>query len=359
MAVSLKYGNYIHSRTWKRKSAEVKARAGGHCEHCGRQGPLHTHHKTYTHLGRERDGELIALCPRCHGLEHGIYDEDALLDTFEIENKQAVGVKFAAQRKANFMTTPSLEQSKQEPGSMLDFNSRQSGGRLAFLLDAAIVAERAKDAPRAYLGASRIGENCLRKLQYEYFNTPKDFPFEGKTLRIFQRGHEGEAWMAQWLRAAGFDLRTERDGGGQFGFAVLDGRVRGHADGVFVGGPGDFGPWPRLWENKVLGAKGFGKLEKERLKKAYPVYYAQIQLYMAYFQLTENPALFTAVNANDMDIYSEDVDFDAGNAQEMSDRAVLVVRACEAGEMLPRVAQREDWFECVWCSFKKRCWSQS
>ena len=317
MAVSLKYGNYIHSRTWKRKSAEVKARAEGHCEHCGRQGPLHTHHKTYTHLGRERDGELIALCPRCHGLEHGLYDED----------------------------------------DMLDFNSRQSGGRLAFLLDAAIVAERAKDAPRAYLGASRIGENCLRKLQYEYFNTPKDFPFEGKTLRIFQRGHEGEAWMAQWLRAAGFDLRTERDGGGQFGFAVLDGRVRGHADGVFVGGPGDFGPWPRLWENKVLGAKGFGKLEKERLKKAYPVYYAQIQLYMAYFQLTENPALFTAVNANDMDIYSEDVDFDAGNAQEMSDRAVLVVRACEAGEMLPRVAQREDWFECKYCDYRTRCWN--
>lgn len=242
---------------------------------------------------------------------------------------------------------------------MLDFNTKQSGGRLAYLLDQAIVAERAKDEPRDYLGASRIGENCLRKLQYEYFNTPKDFPFEGKTLRIFHRGHEGEKWMIHWLRAAGFDLRTEKENGGQFGFSVLDGRVAGHADGVFVGGPDEFGPWPRLWENKVLGNKGFGSLEKDRLKKAYPVYYAQIQLYMAYFQLTDNPALFTAVNANDMEIYAEDVPFDAPHAQEMSDKAVLVVRASAAGDMLPRVAQREDWFECVWCSFKKRCWSQS
>ena len=317
MVVRLKYANYIQSRTWKAKSAAIKKT--GICSRCGRKAPLDTHHKTYARLGFEKDSDLIALCRACHAREHGILDED----------------------------------------SMLDFNTKQSGGRLAYMLDQAIVAERAKDAPRDYLGASRIGENCLRKLQYEYFNTPKDFPFEGKTLRIFHRGHEGEKWMIHWLRAAGFDLRTEKENGGQFGFSVLDGRVAGHADGVFVGGPDEFGPWPRLWENKVLGNKGFGSLEKDRLKKAYPVYYAQIQLYMAYFQLTDNPALFTAVNANDMEIYAEDVPFDAPHAQEMSDKAVLVVRASAAGDMLPRVAQREDWFECVWCSFKKRCWSQS
>ena len=316
MVVRLKYENYIRSQTWRKKSTAVKQ--AGVCSRCGKKAPLDTHHKTYTRLGFERDSDLIALCRACHAREHGIYKED----------------------------------------DMLDFNTRQSGGRLAFLLDQAIVAERAKDVPREYLGASRIGESCLRKLQYEYFNAPKDFPFDGKTLRIFHRGHEGEKWVAEWLRAAGFALRTEREGGGQFGFAVLDGRVRGHADGVFTDGPEDFGPWPRLWENKILGAKGFGKLEKERLKKAYPVYYAQLQLYMAYFQLTDNPALFTAVNANDMDIYAEDVAFDPPHAQEMSDRAVLVVRACEAWEMLPRIAQREDWFECKYCDYRTRCWNE-
>ena len=240
---------------------------------------------------------------------------------------------------------------------MLDFNTRNPGARLEHLLDAAIQAENAGQTPRDYLGASRIGESCVRRLQYEYFNTPKDEPFPGKTLRIFHRGHESEKWMIAWLRAAGFDLRTEKRDGGQFGFSAAGGKLRGHADGVFAGGPEDFGPWPRLWECKVLGAKGFGKLEKDKLKKAYPVYYAQVQLYMAYFQLTDNPALFTALNANDMEVYAEAVAFDSAHAQEMSDKAVRILAACAAGEQLPRIAQREDWHECKWCDYRVRCWA--
>lgn len=317
MAVRLRYGSYIQSAAWKKRSARIKAAAAGKCSRCGKAGELHTHHKTYARLGFERDGDLVCLCAACHALEHTIYNEDA----------------------------------------MLDFNIRNPGARLAHLLDAAIQAERAQDTPRDYLGASRIGESCLRKLQFEYFNMPKDTPFTGRTLRIFHRGHAGEEWMIAWLRAAGFDLRTEKEGGGQFGFCAANGRLRGHADGVFVGGPEEFGPWPRLWECKVLGAKGFGKLEKERLKKAYPVYYAQVQLYMAYFQLTDNPALFTALNANDMDVYAESVAFDGAHAQAMSDKAVSVLAACAAGEQLPRVAQREDWYECKYCDYRERCWN--
>jgi hypothetical protein len=317
MAVRLRYRQYIQSAVWKARSGKIKADVQGKCSRCGKAGTLHTHHKTYARLGHEKDGDLIALCAVCHAKEHGIYDEDA----------------------------------------MLDFNTRKPGARLVHLLDTAIQAERAEDTPRAYLGASRVGESCLRMLQYEYFNTPKDTPFPGQTLRIFHRGHEAEQWMIVWLRNAGFDLRTEKEGGGQFGFSAVEGKLRGHADGVFVGGPEEFGPWPRLWECKCLGAKGFGKLEKEGLKKAYPVYYAQVQLYMAYFQLTDNPALFTALNANDMDVYAESVVFDGAHAQAMSDRAVTVLAACAAGELLPRVAQREDWYECKYCAYRERCWN--
>jgi hypothetical protein len=161
--------------------------------------------------------------------------------------------------------------------------------------------------------------------------------------------------MTDWLRMAGFDLRTEKADGGQFSFFAAGGKLRGHADGVFVSRPEEFGPWPRLWECKCLGAKGFNGLEKERLKKAYPVYYAQVQLYMAYFQLADNPALFTALNADTMEIYAESVPFDGQCAQDMSDKAVTVLSACAAGEMLPRVAQREDWYECKYCDYSVRC----
>lgn len=61
---------------------------------------------------------------------------------------------------------------------------------------------------------------------------------------------------AYWLRAAGFDLRTERRDGGQFGFSAAGGRLRGHFDGVIVGGGPDVGiAWPALWEHKALNAR--------------------------------------------------------------------------------------------------------
>jgi hypothetical protein len=50
------------------------------------------------------------------------------------------------------------------------------------------------------------------------------------------------------------------------------------------------------------------------------------------------PALFTALNRDTMELHAELVPFDAHLAQEMSDRAVAVVRASEAGEWLPRAA---------------------
>lgn len=305
------------SPAWERKRQRKLKDVGFRCQDCGTKRRLEVHHLTYARLGKERLKDLRALCHDCHKKRHGhMRDED----------------------------------------DMLDFNTRNPAGRLGFLLDAAIRAENEKQPPREYLGASRIGENCARKLQYEYFRTPKDKPFTGQTLRIFYRGHQSEAWMIRWLRMSGFDLRTENADGGQFGFVTAGGKLRGHADGVFVGGPDEFGPWPRLWECKCLGAKGWNKLEKERLKKAHPVYYAQVQLYMAYFQLTDNPALFTALNADTMEIYAESVPFDGACAQEMSDKAVKVLAACAAGEILPRVAQREDWFECKWCDYAVRCW---
>jgi hypothetical protein len=240
---------------------------------------------------------------------------------------------------------------------MIDLNTRKDGGRLAALIDEAIVAERGKDTPREYLGASELGKECARSLQYSYFKAPKDpgKDFDGRLFRIFHRGHAGEEWMIRWLRAAGFDLRTEKPDGKQFGFSVLGGRVKGHCDGVFVDGPEGFAPWPRLWECKVLGAKGWAKLHKDGLRKAYPVYYGQVSIYQAYLRLEENPAVFTALNADSMDIYTEYVPFDCEEAQRLSDLAVRILQACDCGELLPRISSDPSFYICSWCSWKARC----
>ena len=164
--------------------------------------------------------------------------------------------------------------------------------------------------------------------------------------------------MVGWLRAAGFELRTRDDAGEQFGFSALDGRLQGHVDGVLVAGPDlGFGSgYPALWENKCLGEKSWRELVKNRLVVAKPIYAAQVALYQAYLELHEHPALFTAINADTMEIYAELVPFDAELAQRMSDRAVKVISATEVGELLPRSFSEPTHFECRMCPWQDRCW---
>lgn len=237
----------------------------------------------------------------------------------------------------------------------LDFNSRSIlGERLVSLIDDA--NSQSSEAPRLYLGASAIGEPCARRLQYSFQGAAPDegSGFTARTRRIFHRGHQGEEWMAVWLRNAGFELRTEK-AGRQFGFEDCDGRFKGHIDGVFIGGPDGF-KFPALWENKVLGSKGFASIAKHGLAKAYPVYAAQVAVYQAYLQLAENPAIFTVLNADTMEIHVEFVAFDAGLAQSNIDKAARVLAASDNGETLPRAADDQDSFTCKFCPFKGVCW---
>lgn len=241
---------------------------------------------------------------------------------------------------------------------MLDFNSSSTeSGRLEAVIDIGLQQARAAEARRTYLGASRLGVECTRALQYEYADAPvdtgRDVP--GRMLRIFERGHVIEACMVRWLRGAGFDLRTRQDDGTQFGFSALDGRLRGHVDGVLVAGPDGY-DYPALWECKCLGAKSWRDLHKHKLAVAKPVYAAQVAMYQAYLGLHERPALFTAINADTMEIYAERVPFDGALAQRMSDRAVQIVLATDAGELLPRSFTDPTHFECRMCPWQDRCW---
>lgn len=241
---------------------------------------------------------------------------------------------------------------------MLDFNSSASlSGRMEALIDQALQAERDATPMREYLGASRLGANCERQLQYEYAKAAVDHGkgFSGRLLRIFERGHRTEDMVVRWLRMAGFILKTEDADGHQFGFSVAGGRLRGHIDGVLIGGPDGFA-YPALWENKCLGAKSWRELERNKLAVAHPIYAAQIALYQSYLQLHEHPALFTAINADTMEIYAELVPFDASLAQRMSDRAARVIQATEASELLPRGFSDSTHFECKFCAWAQRCW---
>lgn len=244
---------------------------------------------------------------------------------------------------------------------MLDFNHRTTlAERIIELMDDAIIAEQEKSTHRNYLGASLIGESCQRKIQYQYFNCSRDSdkPYKAENLRICQRGHIMEPVMADWLQKAGFTLETHDADGGQFEFSLSNGRIKGHADGRIISGSEGFN-YPMLWENKALSSKAWKELEKKKLAVAKPVYAAQVALYQTYFHLYENPALFTALNMDSMEIYVELLPYDAALAQNASDKAVHILKACEAGELLPRMTSDPSYYECKWCPWAERCWKAS
>ncbi len=240
---------------------------------------------------------------------------------------------------------------------MIDFNSSsQLSDRINSHIDKYIISKNKKQKPRDYLGGSQIGNECDRALQYSFFNTPPDpdKEFTGQTLRIFQRGHWIEDLIFNYLDKA-FKIKNVDQDGEQFGFSLFNNQFQGHCDGVFLGGPIEFGPYPRLWECKGIGDKYFKQLVKDKLKKTYPHYYAQVQIYQKELQLSDNPALFCAVNANTMEIYWEEIKYDATQAEFFEFKAKRVIDACQHGELLPRLSNDPAFFKCKWCNWSERC----
>ncbi len=252
---------------------------------------------------------------------------------------------------------------------MLNFNhTRSCAETLNDAIDVALTRENATRPPRDYLGGSRIGHPCERALQFEFAGAPKDdgAGFVGRTLRIFAIGHALEDLAIQWLRAAGIELYTRkanRSDGEQFGFSVAGNRIRGHVDGIVAAAPAQMHiAVPALWECKTMNAKNWRACVKDGVVVSKPVYAAQIALYQAYMDaavpgLASNPALFTAINKDTAELHHELVPFDPELAQRMSDRAVRVLSATEAGDLLPRLARSRDHIECRMCAWANRCWS--
>jgi hypothetical protein len=179
--------------------------------------------------------------------------------------------------------------------------------------------------------------------------------FPARVRSIFARGHFFEAESRQLLIDAGFVFASPPE---VLGFRAVNGLIAGHADGIIVDAPAVPGfclATPALWENKALNAKNYRAVERDGLAKVFPRYAAQVALYQNFLNLRDNPALITIVNADTCERLYFTVPFDARRAQEASDRAVQVIEATRAGELLPRLDQSLEDFRCKFCSHRERC----
>ena len=229
-------------------------------------------------------------------------------------------------------------------------------------IDEALLAD--SETKRDYLGASLLGDNCPRRIQYTLDGVA--YTVTGTQKRIFAMGHALEKVIAKWLQKAGFKLETADKYGKPYGFEQAqgfhlnkvqmegaDGRIRGHVDGIIRKGPLK-SKYPLLWECKTMKASQWKELVKQGVEISHPHYYVQVQLYMAYLNL--RACLLTSLNKDSAELHHEIVPFNAQVASNYSDRAVEILRATEAKELKPRIAASRDYFECKMCRFYKTCW---
>ncbi len=126
-------------------------------------------------------------------------------------------------------------------------------------------AEPPRENYRQYLGASAIGAECLRKVQFEWMCDPI---FPARIKDIFARGHFFEQVTRAHLVAAGFQFAPSA----QLEFKAAHGLFRGHADGVLIAGPKlPELTYPCLWEAKCLKAVGWRAIERDGLTGLYAV----------------------------------------------------------------------------------------
>jgi hypothetical protein len=212
---------------------------------------------------------------------------------------------------------------------------------------------------RPYLGGSAIGMECQRSLWYSFHWVDKKM-FDGRLLRLFQRGHREEPWLVDDMRACGMTVWpinpttkkqwswTEPSCGHHFA---------GNGDGILKGVP-EAPVAPHLWECKTHATKSWNDVKTKGVEASKPQHFAQMQIYMhwtlAEFGKTNgcNRALYTAVCKETDHIHVERVRYDEAVAQRLIDKAHRIIFATSN---LPRMSEDPTYYECKWCDHHAVC----
>ena len=214
--------------------------------------------------------------------------------------------------------------------------------------DAADAYRTDEDDFRSHLGASLIGRECGREIWYGFRWTtlPR---FDGRILRLFNRGHLEEARFQAMLLTIGCQIWSADVNGKQFRISGHRGHFGGGIDGVALGVP-DMPSVPMLTEFKTHNTKSFAKLVEEGVLKAKWEHYIQVQTYMGKLGLTH--ALYMAVNKDTDALYAEVIAFDPIHLQRTEMRAGMIIDATEAPK---KISQSPGWFKCKFCDHAPVC----
>lgn len=208
------------------------------------------------------------------------------------------------------------------------------------------------DGPRSHLGASLLGDPCMRKLWYT-FRWVKYKKHSGRLYRLFNRGHKEEARFCEWLRGIDVRVREFDDNGDQFRFSGVDGHFGGSLDGIADLLKAYNIPNELLLEFKTscTGAI-FNKLLDFGVKHAKPVHFAQMSIYGMKHGFKY--ALYMVINKNDDNLHVEIVELDHDLARDFERKAAEIINSQEEP---PRLHENQTHFDCKYCcDYRSVCW---
>jgi hypothetical protein len=182
------------------------------------------------------------------------------------------------------------------------------------------------DGHRKHLGASLMGRECRRFLWYT-FRWVKKERFEGRMMRLFQRGHREEDRYAEYLRGIGFSVWLADDKGEQFRAPFAEGHGGGSLDAILRFPPSYGIDMPILGEFKTNNDGGFDKLVKEGVAKSKTDHWVQMCMYGSHPDYQFTHALYFNTNKNDDDMHVEFVKLDWKLGENMRRKGEQIIRA--------------------------------
>lgn len=218
---------------------------------------------------------------------------------------------------------------------------------------------------RTWLGASQIGEKCVRK-QYYDFRWCGAERFDARMLRLFSTGDREEPVMVKLLRGAGFEVCTPNEGRKEdFQFSDCAGHLKGTCDGVArvtkelaleLGWTVGWDEWFLLeiktWKTETVKqpSPGFEALVKQGIKHSNIKHWSQVHTYMGELKLKR--CLYCARSKNDDRLYFEWIEFDPQHFDECLNKAETVITATEPPQ---RYSDDRNSFTCKYCIHNSIC----
>lgn len=211
---------------------------------------------------------------------------------------------------------------------------------------------------RGYLGMSGIGHECVRFLWLGFRFATKEKFLSVRQKRIFERGNIEEKRIITDLKRHGIEVfRREKDGTvveifGEIGekqeeLSACHGHAKGHPDGRVIGIPESIKE--HGLEMKTMASAYWMQLVKHGVKKAHPMYYAQMQRYMPAMGVER--FLLIASNKDNEKREYERVELDKDFSQSLIEKEMnIIVSDAPAGNKFPKT-----WVTCNSSYYGQKC----